>query len=68
MNERKQGQQIELPRCECLRCGWTWMPRVPSPATCPSCKDRKWDVPRHTSATDRRENGKQENGEQESGE
>jgi predicted Zn-ribbon and HTH transcriptional regulator len=30
----------------CLRCGWSWIPRVENPASCPHCKNPKWNIPR----------------------
>ena len=31
----------------CLRCGHKWLPRKAGrPATCPSCRDPKWDLAR----------------------
>ena len=32
----------------CLRCGHRWLPRKAGrPASCPSCRDPKWDLARH---------------------
>ena len=30
----------------CLRCGYTWTPRVQHPHECPACKSRKWATPK----------------------
>jgi hypothetical protein len=30
---------------ECLRCGYHWTPRVPSPRACPLCRSAYWDLP-----------------------
>ncbi len=34
----------ELPKLECLRCGYKWTPRTPNPVVCPSCKRRNWNT------------------------
>jgi predicted Zn-ribbon and HTH transcriptional regulator len=34
----------DLPKLECLRCGYKWTPRVSLPAVCPSCKRRNWNT------------------------
>ncbi len=34
----------DLPKLECLRCGYKWTPRVSIPAVCPSCKRRNWNT------------------------
>lgn len=30
----------------CFRCAYVWRPRSTSPARCPRCKSKLWDVPR----------------------
>jgi len=32
--------------CTCLRCGWTWIPRVANPKRCPGCCSVKWKISR----------------------
>lgn len=41
---------IELPKCKCLRCGAEWLPRVVNPVTCPKCKSPYWMKPRRIMA------------------
>jgi predicted Zn-ribbon and HTH transcriptional regulator len=42
---------MQLPTYTCLRCGHTWVPRVPhKPRRCPNCKDSYWDRPRKAEA------------------
>lgn len=31
---------------ECLRCHFTWLPRVQQPARCPKCGSRVWNEPK----------------------
>ena len=40
--------EITLPQCICLRCGYKWTPRIPNPRQCPNpeCRSIYWDVPR----------------------
>jgi predicted Zn-ribbon and HTH transcriptional regulator len=33
-------------QCTCLRCGHTWIPKVPHPITCAKCRSPYWDKPR----------------------
>ncbi len=48
-----EGQTIQQamltlagPRTEtCLRCGYSWPPRVDTPARCPACKSQYWNKP-----------------------
>jgi len=40
------GNIMELSTFKCLRCGWEWVPRVPTPKTCPKCRSPYWDRPR----------------------
>lgn len=38
---------IELPVCQCNKCGYTWHPRKKQrPGVCPKCRDPKWDYQR----------------------
>lgn len=30
---------------KCLRCGWKWESKLERPASCPMCKQYKWDKP-----------------------
>ena len=31
--------------CDCLRCGYAWVKRVPGrPVRCPKCKQPNWDT------------------------
>ncbi len=33
-----------FPKLNCLKCGHEWIPRVPAPTHCPSCKNpRFWE-------------------------
>jgi len=38
-------KKLKLVKLTCLRCGYEWLPRVPSPAVCPRCKCRDYDEP-----------------------
>ena len=35
-----------LAQCQCLKCGYTWVPRTVAPKMCPACLSRKWDKPK----------------------
>lgn len=35
-----------MTQCNCLRCGYTWIPRTEKPKACPSCQSRIWAKPR----------------------
>lgn len=38
---------ITLPRYTCLRCGYTWIPRVQHrPVRCAHCRSEYWHTPR----------------------
>ena len=40
---------MEMPKYECLRCGYHWIPRTEKhPITCPNdkCRSPYWDRPR----------------------
>ncbi len=39
------SRDVELKEVECLRCGWTWTPRVPEVRTCARCRSVWWDTP-----------------------
>ena len=30
----------------CLRCGFTWTPKIAKPKSCPGCHSYKWDKAR----------------------
>jgi len=34
---------VKLPTLECKRCGYVWIPRVPSPVTCAKCRSPYWN-------------------------
>lgn len=42
MLHENQPSPATLLRLHCKRCGHEWVPRVASPACCPSCKSRFW--------------------------
>jgi predicted Zn-ribbon and HTH transcriptional regulator len=44
-----------VPKAKCLRCGWTWTPRVESPRMCPNpkCHSVYWDRPPKASVSDK---------------
>jgi len=51
----KQGYlmgQSTIQGLECLRCGYSWIPRTAEPRQCPGCKSVRWDTPRGQSHTD----------------
>ena len=37
---------MEIPMCECKRCGHRWLIRVKDPKTCPKCKSPYWNKER----------------------
>jgi len=39
-------------RCNCRKCGNSWLPRVPNPAQCPKCKSRDWSEAASAAALD----------------
>lgn len=39
-------RRVKLPKLKCLRCGWTWVPRIPVSAVCPKCHTPYWDTPK----------------------
>ncbi len=44
-----KDQQDKKPdrKLTCLRCGWTWVPRIEGrPKCCNGCKSPRWDEPR----------------------
>jgi len=41
------GEQINLPKYTCERCGHSWIPRNnKKPSLCPRCKSYKWNIPK----------------------
>lgn len=42
---------LALIEVTCERCGNKWVPRVPQPKRCPSCKSPYWAVKRRRGAT-----------------
>jgi uncharacterized protein len=39
-------REVQIPRLNCLRCGYSWTP-IRSPVVhCSRCKSKYWDVPR----------------------
>lgn len=42
------AEEIKLPECTCLKCGYKWIPRVSDPRMCPNpdCRTMRWDLPR----------------------
>jgi hypothetical protein len=42
------AEEIKLPECICLKCGYKWIPRVSDPRMCPNpdCRTMRWDLPR----------------------
>ena len=40
------AEKIDIPVCECLKCGWKWQPRVSEPRMCPNCRTLRWDEPK----------------------
>ena len=34
---------VDLPKCACKRCGYSWTPRITNPAVCPYCKRHDWN-------------------------
>ena len=39
------AEDIKLPECVCLKCGYKWIPRVKDPRMCPDCRTLRWDEP-----------------------
>ena len=41
------ADEIKLPVCTCLKCGWVWTPRKDDPRMCPNpkCRTLRWDEP-----------------------
>ena len=47
--ERKNISLFGIPHVEklsCMRCGFTWFPKVDNPMCCPKCKSSSWNKPR----------------------
>lgn len=41
------GDDMDLPRLKCLRCGYEWIPRKDKlPKTCTNCNSQYWNTPR----------------------
>jgi hypothetical protein len=38
--------EVFMDDCTCLRCDFTWRPRVQDPKCCPHCKSRIWNKPK----------------------
>ncbi len=46
LNSKVDKNMIEekiRPTYECMKCGWSWVPRKFSPKSCPKCKQYDWD-------------------------
>lgn len=42
-------------RLNCLRCGYSWRPRIDAPKKCPKCSSKKWIIPLTTNPMDVKE-------------
>lgn len=40
------AKKVRLPKVTCLRCSWTWVPRVERPKWCPKCNSPYWNKSR----------------------
>lgn len=40
------GKYAERKSLRCLRCGWTWFPRIRDVRVCPKCRNPRWDQKR----------------------
>jgi predicted Zn-ribbon and HTH transcriptional regulator len=38
--------KTNVKKLKCLRCGWSWYPRIPDVIICPRCKSPYWNRPR----------------------
>ena len=51
---------MEIPMCECKRCGHRWLIRVREPKTCPKCKSPYWNKERQRVFKERVQDGRAE--------
>lgn len=52
-------EKIKLPNMKCLRCGWTWTPRVEEVIICPHCKSPYFSRPRKNKLKTNKKNDKE---------
>lgn len=47
MGAEEEKRTVVLPEeMECMKCGYTWLPRKLYIKQCPNCKSQNWNLPR----------------------
>jgi len=42
VSEIMETSKVFREKVQCMRCGWSWVPRKPEPISCPHCKSYEW--------------------------